>query len=715
MENVKKQSRRGPVRGLLQGLCAALLLSAAVVTTAQPAEACSCVRPTIESSYNNHSDVVVARVLTRIIRGNERWHLARVRKPYKGCLDEGQTVWLVSAVSSATCGVSLSPGTTYLINGQAAGSALGVRKLSISLCDYNKPVGELTAEEREFLNGRTVTCGNESTCADGSQPVSCFADPCQVTPACREAATCVANYCGGCNAEFYDAGGNAVCQDPAGCQTNADCPSGSWCRQSGPDLQPAVEEARAAQAEGFTLAPRPVPLPEPGRECVPFVGEGQSCGGFVPPWAVQLCAPGLTCDLPNNIPDAPGVCHRPCRSNNDCAARQYCASDGLCADDGQCEQSVDCNVPGNDYLHIACVGRGVCPEFGGQCGWQCGTAPSCDDLRGIDFGPCDRFLGYAVVDGQCRPVSGCDGRGYNFFPTLERCEAQCPTRCDDLTNVKLNPCATAVARYGLINGQCQALSGCAPAGIATFSSLAACEGRCEPSCKDLSGINFGACLAILGVGVVNGQCTTISGCDSQGHALFSSVAECRRECQGGCFSDADCSTGQRCNAAEVCRRPPGCGPIAVPQTGANTSASSGIEMSAGVSIEQVACPAVCFGECVPATECRPGQTTPPDRCGNVCSCTDGGRWVCTERACVAECKQDSDCQVSGCSGEVCAAEPRFTTCIWRDEFACYRQQPPITSCGCKGGFCGWDQTRQLAECIRAAGPTASVISAPNGG
>jgi eight-cysteine-cluster-containing protein len=67
------------------------------------------------------------------------------------------------------------------------------------------------------LAGRSVCCGDECSCADGSSPVSCFADPCEVTPACSEADVCVANYCGGCNAEFYDASGYAVCQAPAAC------------------------------------------------------------------------------------------------------------------------------------------------------------------------------------------------------------------------------------------------------------------------------------------------------------------------------------------------------------------------------------------------------------------------------------------------------------------------------------------------------------------
>lgn len=58
---------------------------------------------------------------------------------------------------------------------------------------------------------------------------------------------------------------------------------------------------------------------------------------------------------------------------------------------------------------------------------------------------------------------------------------------------------------------------------------------------------------------------------------------------------------------------------------------------------------------------------------------------------------------NGCSGTVCAAEPVFTTCEWRSEYACY-DNAKITQCGCSEGRCGWSQTTALAECLSAGGP-----------
>ncbi|MCP4674005.1 MAG: hypothetical protein GY854_00485 [Deltaproteobacteria bacterium] len=57
--------------------------------------------------------------------------------------------------------------------------------------------------------------------------------------------------------------------------------------------------------------------------------------------------------------------------------------------------------------------------------------PTCGDLGGIDFGMCEMLLGWAVVNGQCRTVSGCGGQGFQFFATELDCLTQCETDCAD--------------------------------------------------------------------------------------------------------------------------------------------------------------------------------------------------------------------------------------------------------------------------------------------
>lgn len=63
-----------------------------------------------------------------------------------------------------------------------------------------------------------------------------------------------------------------------------------------------------------------------------------------------------------------------------------------------------------------------------------------------------------------------------------------------------------------------------------------------------------------------------------------------------------------------------------------------------------------------------------------------------------ECISDTDCIISGCSGQVCASEPVITTCEWLAEYACY-QDPGITTCRCIMGACGWSQTPELEACL----------------
>jgi hypothetical protein len=141
--------------------------------------------------------------------GDNRLFLTRVQRVFKGCLSSGQWIVFSTPRDSATCGASFRVGRSYLINGQRSFS-LFAPTLAVSLCDYNVLTRELTDSDREFLEGRMVCCGDECTCADGTPPVNCFVDPCEVAASCPEG-QCVANYCGGCNAEFFDDTGNQVC------------------------------------------------------------------------------------------------------------------------------------------------------------------------------------------------------------------------------------------------------------------------------------------------------------------------------------------------------------------------------------------------------------------------------------------------------------------------------------------------------------------------
>ena len=405
----------------------AMLFAAAALTTAAPkAEACSCMPPDLVRSYRTHSDVFQGDVLWTWTWGQTRFHLARVRHVFEGCVEPRELVLLTTPQSSAACGIELRTRRTYLITAQDAGTMYGLPRLAISVCGFNVPWRSLTKDQLAFLWGRTVCCGDDCACADGSAPVLCFVDPCEVA-SCPEG-TCEANYCGGCFAEFYtdadlrvcnlcrsdeDCSWGQHCSDDGECRTTCeldeDCPDDQWCRPS----------------EGG------------GAQCVPYAQEGESCGGYTPIWWAQRCAPELVCtDYPPNVVDLPGICRRPCRGDRDCARDQYCAIDGVCRDDGACGWDYDCMLPGNSYLRPACVGYGECDE--GGCGWTCGN-PSCVDLAGVELGPCAMFLGWGVVDGRCTALSGCGLEGHRFFAT----QRDCVRACQRLTAVAVPVSAAA--------------------------------------------------------------------------------------------------------------------------------------------------------------------------------------------------------------------------------------------------------------------------------
>lgn len=403
-------------------------LTVTVASAPTDAHACSCLPPSVSASYQNASGVWIANIIWTFDTGNERFFVAGVSQTFKGCPPKSGAIVLVTPSSSATCGAFYNVGDDYLIHGFATDDP---NVFAVNSCSYDRPVSQLTTADKDFLSTRYTCCGDVCACTDGTDPVSCLVDPCEVAPDCPDG-DCVANYCGGCHAEHYDAYGQAVCQscdsdadcgfgqfcNPDGvcrvsCYSDAQCGDDSWCRPVGPTWW---EDSASADA----LSPSPGPS-----QCVPYAEEGDLCGGFVPPWALELCGKGLSCDTPQTCPpiaDAPGICRVPCEKNSDCDASQYCATDGMCHEDGTCENNVDCNVAGNSYIHPACVGHGVCNS--GTCGWTCGSQ-HCIDLSCVDFGPCRLVLGWGLVDGRCRLISGCTTYGLQLFGSEAKCKEGC--------------------------------------------------------------------------------------------------------------------------------------------------------------------------------------------------------------------------------------------------------------------------------------------------
>lgn len=130
-------------------------------------------------------------------------YVVRVSENFKGCpLAEKRVKVSVSPCSQAG---GLSVGSSYLfyVTRVSAGS------YSVGICDF-MPLWSTIRQEKgaiRYLKRRSATMTCAGKCFDGSLPVFCKTNPCDVSKCLVKGATCVPSYCGGCNAEFYTSDG----------------------------------------------------------------------------------------------------------------------------------------------------------------------------------------------------------------------------------------------------------------------------------------------------------------------------------------------------------------------------------------------------------------------------------------------------------------------------------------------------------------------------
>lgn len=178
---------------------------------------------------------------------------------------------------------------------------------------------------------------------------------------------------------------------------------------------------------------------------------------------------------------------------------------------------------------------------------QLACAVGCLDLKYLDFGDCYAVLGYAMYFGECTLISGCSPiiNGFDFSPYIfdspQLCAITCNPICMDLYGIDFGPCEMFMG-YANINGSCVGLSGCGTIvddidySAFIYDSQASCESLCQNACLDLVNLDFGDCTTPLGVAIVNGECNMVSGCsyevngvDYEGN-FFSSISECESYC-----------------------------------------------------------------------------------------------------------------------------------------------------------------------------------------
>ncbi|MCH2199206.1 MAG: T9SS type A sorting domain-containing protein [Flavobacteriales bacterium] len=212
--------------------------------------------------------------------------------------------------------------------------------------------------------------------------------------------------------------------------------------------------------------------------------------------------------------------------------------------------------------------NGECTFISG-CGWEVGGVDyspyafedfelceacldgDCFDVGGINFGLCDMAMGFALVNGQCMFVSGCGwevgGVDYSpyFYQNIEDYQACLDTDCVDLGGVDFGDCDFPLG-IAIVNGECTELSGCdwvvngfdySPY---FFDDISECGSCLDSDCFDVYGIDFGLCEAVLGVALLNGSCSYVSGCSwvvgETDYSIygFDDIEDCQIAC-GGCI------------------------------------------------------------------------------------------------------------------------------------------------------------------------------------
>ncbi len=177
------------------------------------------------------------------------------------------------------------------------------------------------------------------------------------------------------------------------------------------------------------------------------------------------------------------------------------------------------------------------------CG-QNGGSSDCTDLAGIDFGLCEAIIGIGLLNGECNYLSGCsttgsDGVDYSsfFFESFETCETQCAVQCIDESQIDQGVLCSSI--YEPVCG-CDGVTysnSCVAENYHGVTSWT--EGECveEQGCLDLEGLDFGLCDLALGVAFINNSCVSLSGCSttaSDGIDYADFIYSSYEECEEGC-------------------------------------------------------------------------------------------------------------------------------------------------------------------------------------
>ncbi len=532
-------------------------------------------------------------------------------------------------------------------------------------------------------HGARTACAGSGTCGgscDGSnvaacaypmvscRGASCTAGVATSAASCDGAGSCPAPVTTSCNP--YACGASAC---KTSCSADADCASADYCDGTG--------------------------------ACVPKKADGLACGGS------NQCGSGSCTD---------GVC-----------CNQAC--------NGQCQA---CNVAGSVGQCVAVSGaphggRPACGSDGTACGGSCNGSNGASCTY-----PTAQCRGASCTAGVATAAASCDGAGFCPAVLTTTCSpyvcgaTACKTSCtadadcaagdycdaggacvakkaDGLACGGANQCGSGSCADGVCcnqacGGQCQAcdLAGqvgqCVAVSGAPHGLRTACSGSgtCGGSCD---GANGAACayptVQCRGASCAAGTATAVASCDGAGSCPALVTTSCNpyvcgaTACKTSCTADADCVSGDYCDAAGAC----------VSKKADGYACGAANECANASCADGVCCERACNGQCEACDV--PGSV---GQCLAVSGAPHGARTACAgSGACGGACDganaaacaypdSSTSCRDASCAGGTATAA---ATCDGAG--AC----PPAITAQCDPYLCGGNacKTSCLADsdCIAA--------------
>lgn len=606
-------------------------------------------------------------------------------------------------------------------------------------------------------NGADMACGGVCAPSEGCRgPEDCAADEvCACAPWVGDAP---ANGLVPCYAECqprerecsadHDCGPGLVCQDgrcreaQRECQADSQCPMGWMCQpQCDAGFAPPPPDG---DGDGDSDDPAEPGMPYCPSYCVPQGGTCADTG--------VVCAPGEVC-----VNECYSVCEDcdcdPGQDDCACGCWEECRSacvpqSGECVD-SQCPPGTHCGcvdpgypTPANGLVY--CEEKCIPDEQQCWSDWDCGEGHYClpgDCGGGGAEVPCDPSG--QSCDPMPPPPSDCPGtcqvkepeydckgdencvsadgeQGYCRFAVCETFAVPCEP--DDPNCAGVEPTCYGYCVYPQPSEVCQ------PDDPASCPAGMRCEatGSCAGFAPDPDSPD-GARPCTPEYVCVPDQVACASDCDCD-PSLACNDGVCQRMGRMNlcgldeCTSNADCADDEYC---KIDYTQPVCDcvncPCAIPRGTCeprpevrtcddDADCQDGEYCGCGSDPNCPMCD-VCLFQCMPRphdgscdsdAECPAGQqcnfyyppcAPPPDE-------SDFALPPACEPIGVCEDVRPQGCVVTGCSGQICAAQEMASTCEWHDYYQCYRLA--ICDYGADGA-CGWQKTDAFVECMERYG------------